>query len=308
MNKQSDIKNGITRGTVRPASTTPDRAPRLRSGGLGRSEGRAAKAAVANNPHAGIENAFARKIYSLRLPALFLSCFFFVVLSVFAAEDVLKIGNFSETSPGITIPEKWEPLKLKNVENQTRYEAVREGGQTVVKAESENSASGLVRKTKIDPAEYPWIEWRWKIGNTYEKGDATKKEGDDYPARIYITFEYDPDKMGFFQNAKYKAAKLLYGEYPPHAAINYIWANKLPKGTFVPNPYTDRVMMIAVESGEEHAGVWRTEKRNIAEDYRKAFGENPPPISGVAIMTDSDNTGESAVSYYGDIVMERVGR
>ncbi len=234
-------------------------------------------------------------------------CFFIVVLSAFAsAEDILKIGNFSETSPGITIPENWEPMKFKNIERHTRYEVVREDGRTVVKAVSENSASGLVRKTKIDPGAYPWIEWSWKVANIYEKGDATKKEGDDYPARIYITFEYAADKLGFFQSAKYKAAKLIYGEYPPHAAINYIWANKLPKGEFVPNPYTDRVMMISVESGGEHANVWRTEKRNILEDYRKAFGENPPPISGVAIMTDSDNTGESATAFYGDIAMTSV--
>jgi hypothetical protein len=120
---------------------------------------------------------------------------------------------------------------------------------------------------------------------------VTQKKGDDYPARIYITFEYDPDKLSFFEKTKYQAARLIYGQYPPHAAINYIWESKAPRETIVPNPYTDRVKMIVVESGDEYAGVWREEQRNIYEDYKKAFGEEPPMISGVAIMTDSDNTG-----------------
>ncbi len=69
----------------------------------------------------------------------------------------------------------------------------------------------------------------------------------------------------------------------------------------VPNPYTDRVQMIVVESGEAKVGQWVTESRNLYEDYQKAFGDDPPMISGVAVMTDTDNTGESAVAYFGDI-------
>ena len=43
----------------------------------------------------------------------------------------------------------------------------------------------------------------------------------------------------------------------------------------------------------------------IYEDYKKAFGENPPKISGVAIMTDTDNTKESAIAYFGDIIFKK---
>jgi hypothetical protein len=73
----------------------------------------------------------------------------------------------------------------------------------------------------------------------------------------------------------------------------------------VPNPYTDRVMMFVVESGEAKLNQWVVEERNIYEDYKKAFGEEPPMISGVAIMTDTDNTGESVTAYYGDIVFKK---
>jgi hypothetical protein len=73
----------------------------------------------------------------------------------------------------------------------------------------------------------------------------------------------------------------------------------------VPNPYTDRVMMFVVESGTTKLNQWVNEERNVYEDYKKAFGEEPPMISGVAIMTDTDNTGESATAYYGDIFSKK---
>ena len=121
----------------------------------------------------------------------------------------------------------------------------------------------------------------------------------------YITFEYDPAKLSFFERIKFKAAKVLYGEYPPVGAINYIWESKASEGTMVPNSYTDRFIMIVVESGETKLNTWVQEERNILEDYKKAFGKNPPFISGVAIMTDTDNTKESAITYYGDVIFKR---
>jgi hypothetical protein len=141
--------------------------------------------------------------------------------------------------------------------------------------------------------------------NILKNGDVRRMEGDDYPARIYITFEYDPSKLSFFEKAKYKAIRSLYGEYPPLAAINYIWESKARVGTMVPNPYTDRVIMFVIESGSAKLDQWVNEERNVYEDYKKAFKGEPPMISGVAIMTDTDNTGESATAYYGDAIFKK---
>ncbi|MER3424857.1 MAG: hypothetical protein C4293_18185, partial [Nitrospiraceae bacterium] len=93
----------------------------------------------------------------------------------------------------------------------------------VVMATSEASSSGLIREIAISPRDYPIVQWRWKVGNLLKKSDVTRKEGDDYPARLYITFAYDPAKVGLFEKAKYEAARLIYGQYPPGGAINYIW-------------------------------------------------------------------------------------
>ena len=220
-------------------------------------------------------------------------------------QDIIEVARFSAAPVGDTLPPGWKPLTFKKIEKHTIYTLVKDDNVVAVKAVAEASASGLTREIKINPKEYPILRWRWKIMNILNKGDVHKKEGDDYPARIYITFEYDPGKLGFFEKRKYEMIRLLYGEYPPLAAINYIWESKAPAGTMVPNPYTDRVMMFVVESGSAKLNQWVNEERNVYEDYKKAFKEEPPMISGVAIMTDTDNTGESAVAYYGDIFFKK---
>ncbi len=221
------------------------------------------------------------------------------------APSVLEVGKFSAAAEGGAPPDGWKPLTFKKIERHTTYTVVKDGDTTAIKAVSEASASGLTREITINLKEYPIVQWRWKVANVLKKGDVTKKEGDDYPARLYITFEYDASKVSFFKKAQYEAVRLLYGQYPPLGAINYIWESKAPKGTVVPNPYTDQVKMIVVESGTANLNQWVSEERNVYEDYKKAFGEEQSLISGVAIMTDTDNTGESAMAYYGDIVFKK---
>jgi hypothetical protein len=217
------------------------------------------------------------------------------------SQQIIEVGKFSQEKLGDDLPAGWKPLAFKKIEKHTVYRLLKEGDTTVVKAVSHSSASGLIREMTINPREYPIVQWRWKVENILEKGDVHRKEGDDYPARIYIAFEYDASKLSFFEKVEYGAAKLFYGQYPPLGAINYIWENRAPVGTIVSNPFTRRVKMIVVESGVGKLNRWVSEERNVFEDYIKAFGKEPPLISGIAIMTDTDNTGESATAYYGDI-------
>jgi len=220
-------------------------------------------------------------------------------------QETLPVGIFSLAKPGTIFPSEWKPLTFEKIPTHTHYALINDGDTIVVKAVSDQSSSGMTREIHIDPKEFPVIEWRWKVANTLKKGNVHEKSGDDYPARLYITFEYDRTKVDFFEKAKYETAKLIYGQYPPIGAINYIWESKSPIGTIVPNPYTDRVNMIVIESGDTRLNEWITEERNVYEDYVKAFGEHPPNISGVAIMTDTDNTKERAVAYFGDIVFKK---
>lgn len=199
------------------------------------------------------------------------------------------------------MPAGWEPLTFPRIERHTAYRLVAEDGVTVVRAEADDSASGLIRRVEVDPARTPILAWRWKVAGVVAAADATRKEGDDYAARVYVAFKYDPARVSWFDRTKYALIRLIYGEYPPHAGINYVWDNRLAPGTILPNAYTDRVRMIVLRSGEREAGRWMAETRNVLEDYQRAFGEAPPRVSGIAIMTDTDDTGGKAVAWYGDI-------
>jgi len=173
---------------------------------------------------------------------------------------------------------RWEKKIFKG---ETVYAQVVEAGRPAVKAESRASASALIYRISLDPKTYPRLSWSWKIVRTIGKGDERTKAGDDYAARVYVVFP-----SNFFWRTR---------------AVNYIWANRLPRGAFLPNAYTGNAVMVAVESGDGNAGGWIDEERNLTEDYRRAFGEDPPKIGAVAIMTDTDNTGEEAVAWYGAI-------
>ena len=218
---------------------------------------------------------------------------------------LLEVGSFSRAAAGHSLPEGWKPLTFKKIPRHTNYELVRDGTGVVVKARSEASASGLTKEIKIDSKEYPIVRWRWKVENLLEKSDVRRKEGDDYPVRLYVTFEYDPDKVGFAKKLKYKAGQAIFGAIPI-AAINYVWDRTASAGTIVDNAFTDFAKMIVVRSGAADLGRWVEEERNVYEDYKKAFEEEPPMVNGVAIMTDTDNTKEAATAYYGDIQFLKV--
>ncbi len=228
------------------------------------------------------------------------------LLAADTSQPPMVVGPFSSSLAGDVLPPGWKPMVFDKIKNLTTYTLVKEDGLVVIKAHSNASSSGLIRRMSIDPLKYPVISWRWKTKNLLKNADVTLKSGDDYPARIYITFAYDGSKVSFFEKTKFNAAKLIYGEYPPMAAINYIWDTKAPKETSVPNAYTDKVMMVVVESGKANLNTWVDEKRNILNDYRRLFGQEPPMISGVAIMTDTDNTGEGATTFYGDIIFSSI--
>jgi len=213
----------------------------------------------------------------------------------------IHVAQFSKEKTNSVIPVGWEELSFPSIEQHSVYSLVEHENQRVVKAVSNASASGIIKKVSIDPTQFPILKWRWNIKNILQKADINTKQGDDYPARIYITFDYDINKLSSRARFKAKMYALLHGELPPLATINYVWDNRSKINTIQSSAYTDRVKMIVVQSGASKLNQWLSEERNIVEDYKAAFGEEPSFITAVAIMTDSDNTGEKATAYFGDI-------
>jgi hypothetical protein len=219
-------------------------------------------------------------------------------------DQAVSVGRFSAMTPGGRVS-GWEPMIFGKIESHTRYTLVEDEGRTVLRADSRASASGLVKKMDLDPSDHPVLTWDWKISNTISNGDVAKKSGDDYAARIYITFAENPDRLSFFQRAKMGAIKMLYGQAPPSAALAYVWGNRAEVGSLHPSPYTKQLQMIVVESGPDHQDQWRSARQDIVKDFQRAFGTDPPRLTGIAVMTDTDNTGASATAWYGDIVFRQ---
>lgn len=181
----------------------------------------------------------------------------------------------------LTLPDlsQW---KMETFSGETAYEVVSIDNKPAIKASAEQSASGLVRKMKIDLTKTPYINWSWKVDNVLKDVDETQKSGDDYAARVYVVISGGV----FFWRTR---------------AISYAWASQQPKDSIWPNAFTDRAVMVAVESGPELSGQWVTEKRNILEDIKILLGIDKTSIDAVAIMTDTDNSKQSATAYYGNI-------
>lgn len=194
-----------------------------------------------------------------------------------AADKVRVIDDFEHgLAPG------WS---TKSFAGETSYRVVDENGNHVLAADSRDAASGLVYRIEYQPSRWPILAWRWKVEKVLAKGDPHTRAGDDYPARVYVVFP-----SWFFPLTK---------------SLNYIWANRLPQGTMIPNPFVGNAMMVAVESGAAKAGQWVEERRNIVDDYRQAFGSDPPEVGAIALMTDTDNTHSSVRAWYDDIRIER---
>jgi hypothetical protein len=193
--------------------------------------------------------------------------------------------------------DNWKPFTFPKIKSHSTYTIESDAAGSYLRADSSASASAIVYRESFDVYVHPRVKWRWKVRNVYAKGNARSKEGDDYPLRVYIMFEYDPEKAGFGDRIKYGFAKSLYGEYPPHSSLSYVWASTVDPDAFVVSPYTDKAVMVLLEKGAEKTGTWVDEEIDILTDYQRAFGTKPPARARIAIMNDSDNTGESSVSW-----------
>ncbi len=206
----------------------------------------------------------------------FKAIFLFVLLGGISvnANENKGISNYSEGDLS-----GWEE---KSFEGNSQYDFIETSIGKVLRASTEGKASGLFKEVSVDLTKTPWINWSWKIENTFKNNNERGKEGDDYAARVYVVVSGGI----FFWNTR---------------ALNYVWASHEPKDSSWSNAYTDNAKMIAVQSGDNMVSQWVNEKRNVREDFKTLFGEDIEKIDVIAVMVDGDNTGQSAISYFGDI-------
>lgn len=215
------------------------------------------------------------------------------------------VRSFSDSPLDAEVPRGWRPWRVSRFKKATHYRLVEREGRLVVRASAESSASALAHPLRVDPAAYPLISWQWNVHGLVAGADNTRRDTEDSPARIIVTFDGDMEKLPLDERILAANFHLLTGETMPYATLMYIWENRARENTIIPNRNTSRVRMIVVRSGSGGLGTWQHITRNVAEDFRRAFGEEPGPITAIAIMTDTDNTGGTASADYGDIVLQR---
>jgi hypothetical protein len=194
----------------------------------------------------------------------------------------------------------WTMSRLKGL---TEYQLVQDGDATVLKGRARASASGLLHDIDLDLRDQPILSWRWKVMDLAPTEDSP----DDSPVRVLVNFAGDLGKLPFSDRIFYDQFRLLTGQQLPYAGVMYVWGSKTPAGEEVRNKYTSRIRMIAVESGRDKLGRWLEESRNVKEDFRRLFGEEPGKVVSVGIMTEAEVSDRALEAYYGDIVFKAPG-
>lgn len=217
------------------------------------------------------------------------------------AQQTLFAMRFSALRPGAALPPEYQVFAFRGKKRPTEYTLVAEEGRTVLRARADASATGIVRLLHVDPRVRPVLSWSWKVARLLEKSDIATRAGDDHPARLYVGFNVEAGSLSVAERAQLALARLLFGADMPAALLCYVWDSRAPAGSIAPSPFSGRVRMVVVESGAARLGGWLSYERDVAEDYRRAFGAVPPAISGVVVLTDTDNTGERAETFYGDV-------
>ena len=195
---------------------------------------------------------------------------FFLPAFLFADGIVI---DFDEKDVG-KFPSGW---KAKEDEGRSVYIVQKDTTGVFLHADSKGNSHTIGYELSLDLADYPYLEFCWRAKVLPPGGDEREKKTNDSVLGVYVIFE---------------------GGIIPRS-VKYIWSTTLPVGTVTHSPYSKRTQMVVIESGREKIGEWIVERVDVLKDYKRLFGKKKvPPVKGVGILTDSDNTSSCAVGDY----------
>lgn len=219
------------------------------------------------------------------------------LLLALASAEPIWVGRFPASG---AVPAPWRVVQMNRKVPPTAYRPARVAGVQAIEARSQRSMALLARPISVDLAATPVLCWRWLVDAPVARADMTTKSGDDYAARLYVSFDIPDGEMSAGTRLKLRLARSLFGRDVPDAALNYVWDNRHPVGTRRRSPYTDRAQLIVAETGAARAGQWVSERADIAGDFGKAFGGTARPIQ-LAVASDTDDTGGTARAAFADL-------
>jgi hypothetical protein len=216
-----------------------------------------------------------------------------------------ELPKFSTETARDGLPTGWNFYRIAPYKKNTVYRLENYQGRTVLRANAITSASGLAVKLRPRQTNNLWLQWEWKATGALPDADNAQSLQDDAPLRILVAFDGNKSKLSLKEKLNFEMANLISGQEMPYATLMYIWSGKTPVDTIIANAHTSRIKMIVVDSGKEGLGEWRRHSRDLAADYKRAYGEAPGEIIGVALLTDTDNTRSETRAFYGDIELVR---
>ena len=216
-----------------------------------------------------------------------------------------ELPKFSAQAARDGAPQGWSFYRIAPYKKNTVYRLENYQGKTVLSANSKTAASGLAVKLKPKKAANLWLQWEWKALSAIPEADNSEGVRDDAPLRILVAFDGNKSKLSLKEKMNFEMANLISGQEMPYATLMYIWSGKSAVGTIIPNAHTSRIKMIVVDSGWDNLGQWHKHQRDLSEDYKRAYGEAPGDVIGIALLTDTDNTKSETRAFYGDIELIR---
>jgi hypothetical protein len=223
--------------------------------------------------------------------------------AVFCAAGVANAADvppFSAHKSGTPIADHYRLIGIPKIA-QNQFALVEDNGNTVLKVDSMSSAGtvGLPLTATRDTGAS--LRWRWKVGHTLEAASPRIKPGDDFAARVYVFFDVPLESLSFMDRAKIWLARAMSGMEVPTAAICYVWDHREAIGADFWSPYTKRVRIVVLRNESSGANVWHAERRDLAADFKSAFGSDMPRVTGVAVGSDTDNTKSRVTTWFGDV-------
>lgn len=215
-----------------------------------------------------------------------------------APPDIIRVGAFSEASPSKHYPSEWEFIELANGHKQTEYNLVESERGVVMRAHSKGGLSTLLNAQRIDLQTHPILEWSWKVDEHAETANVQKRNRSDFTAAVTVDFEHE---LSVLHRLEHFLFRITGYHVSTNRALMYLWANQADRGSVMKHVQVDWHTMVIVRNGSSDIGRWVSERRNVLDDYRTIFGEEPPPVKGVSLVTETNDTGERATAYYGDL-------
>ena len=188
----------------------------------------------------------------------------------------------------------------------TRFGAVTLEGQRVLRVDANLSYGFLVHALASEPSQRI-LSWRWRIDEPNTQTNLTRKDGDDSPAKVCAMFDLPLTSVPFVERQVLRMARLRAGEAIPAANICYVWDAHLAAGSVLESAYTRRIRYIVLRGPDAPLRTWMVDQRDIRADFLRLYGDEAqgkvPPLVGIAVGADADNTRQHSVAHVGELML-----